>query len=71
MIKVKYSALVEIELEVSERTPGVMPFEKIAERFDGGRFMDDGVRRCIAEGFNDECLTVRVTQQSAELWRED
>ena len=28
MIKVKYSALVEIELEVSERTPGVMPFEK-------------------------------------------
>ena len=28
MIKVKYSALVEIELEVSERTPGVMPFER-------------------------------------------
>ena len=71
MIKAKYSALVEIELEVSEHTPGVMPFEKIAERFDGGRFMDDGVRRCIAEGFSDECLTVRVTQQSAELWRED
>ena len=48
MIKVKYSALVEIELEVSERTPGVMPFEKIAKRFDGGRFMDDGVRSRIS-----------------------
>ncbi len=71
MIKVKYSALVEIELEVSERTPGVMPFEKIAKRFDGGRFMDDGVRRCIAKGFSNEGWTVRVTQQSAELWRED
>lgn len=29
MIKVKYSALVEIELEASEHGPGVMPFEKI------------------------------------------
>lgn len=71
MIKVKYSALVEIELEVSERTPGVMPFEKIAKRFDGGRFMDDGVRRYIAKEFSNEGWTVRVTQQSAELWRED
>ena len=71
MIKVKYSALVEIELEVSERTPGVMPFEKIAKRFDGGRFMDDGVRRSIAKEFSNEGWTIRVTQQSAELWRED
>lgn len=71
MIKVKYSALVEIEIEVSERTPGIMPFEKIAERFDGGRFMDDGIRRCIANGFDDEGWTVKVTRQNAELWRED
>ena len=56
---------------MSERTPGVMPFEKIAKRFDGGRFMDDGVRRCIAKEFSNEGWTVRVTRQSAELWRED
>ena len=71
MIKVKYSALVEIELEASEHGPGVMPFEKIAKRFDGGRFMDDGIRRCIANGFDNEGWTVKVTRQSAELWRED
>lgn len=47
MIKVKYSALIELECEASEQTPGVMTFEKIAKRFDGGRFMDDAVRRFI------------------------
>ena len=71
MIKVKYSALVEIELEVSERTPGVMPFEKIAKRFDGGRFMDDAVRQFVANGLGDEGWAVKVTRQNAELWRED
>lgn len=71
MIKVKYSALVEIESEVNEYSSGVMSFEEIAKRFDGGRFMDDGVRHCIAEGFNSEGLTVKVTRQNAELWRED
>lgn len=70
MIKVKYSALVEIELEASEHGPGVMPFEKIEKRFDGGRFMDDGVRRCIAQGFDNEGYTVKVTRQNAELWIE-
>ena len=71
MIKVKYSALVELEYEASEHTSGILPFEKIAKRFDGGRFMDDGIRRCIANGFDDEGWTVKVTRQNAELWRED
>ena len=71
MIKVKYSALVELEYEVSEHGVGVMPFEKIAKRFDGGRFMDDGIRRCIVNGFDNEGLTVKVTRQNAELWREN
>lgn len=71
MIKVKYSALVEIELEVSEHGSGVMSFEEIAKRFDGGRFMDDAVRHCIAEGFRSEGLTVKVMRQNAELRRED
>lgn len=71
MIKVKYSALIEIELKASEHGPGVMPFEEIAKRFDGGRFMDDGIRRCIANGFDNEGLTVKVTRQNAELWREN
>ena len=71
MIKVKYSALVEIELEVSEHGSGVMSFEEIAKRFDGGRFMDDGVQHCIAEGFSSEGMNVKVTRQNAELWRED
>ena len=71
MIKVKYSALVEIECQVSEHGSGVMSYEEIAKRFDGGRFMDDGVQHCIAEGFNSEGLTVKVTRQNAELWRED
>lgn len=71
MIKVKYSAFVEIEFEVSERGSGVMSFEEIVKRFDGGRFMDDGVRYCIAEGFRSEGLTVKVMRQNAELWRED
>ncbi len=61
MIKVKYSALVEIEFEVSEHVSGVMSFEEIAKRFNGGIFMDDGVRHCIAEGFRGEGLTVKVT----------
>lgn len=39
MIKVKYSALVELEYEASEHTSGILPFEKIAKRFDGGRFI--------------------------------
>ena len=71
MIKVKYSALVEIELEASEHGVGVMPFEKIAKRFDGGRFMDEAVRQSIANDFGDEGWTVKVTRQNAELWRED
>lgn len=71
MIKVKYSALVEINFEVSEQVSGVMSFEEIAKRFDGGRFMDDGVRHCIKEGFHTVGLTVKVTRQNAELWRED
>lgn len=72
MIKVKYAALVEIEMEVSEHRPGIMPFEKIVERFDGGKFMDDGLRRCIEHGFvNDENWTLRVTRQNAELWMEE
>jgi hypothetical protein len=71
MIKVKYSALVEIKFEVSEQVSGVMSFEEIAKRFDGGRFMDAGVRHCIAEGFNTVGLTVKVARQNAELWRED
>lgn len=72
MIKAKYSALVEIELKASEHSPGIMPFEKIVERFDGGKFMDDGLRRCIEHGFvNNEYWTLRVTRQNAELWRED
>ena len=54
MIKVKYSALIELECEASEQTPGVMTFEKIAKRFDGGRFMDDAVRQFVANGFGDE-----------------
>lgn len=71
MIKVKYSALVELECETSEQTPVILPFEKIANRFDGGRFMDEGVRRFIANGFGDEGWTVKVTRQNAELWREN
>ena len=71
MIKVKYSALIELECEASEHTSGILPFEKIAKRFDGGRFMDDGIRRCIANGFDNEGWTVKVTRQNAELWRED
>lgn len=71
MIKVKYSALIELECEASEHTSGILPFEKIAKRFDGGRFMDEGVRRFIANGFGDEGWTVKVTRQNAELWRED
>ena len=71
MIKVKYSALIEIELAASEHGPGVMPFEKIAKRFDGGRFMDDAVRQFVANGFGDEGWTVKVTRQNAELWREN
>ena len=71
MIKVKYSALVELEYEASEHTSGILPFEKIAKRFDGGRFMDDGIRRCIANGFDNEGWTVKVTRQNAELWREN
>ena len=71
MIKVKYSALVEIELEASEHGVGVMPFEKIAKRFDGGRFMDDAIRRCIVNGFDNEGWTVKVARQNAELWREN
>ena len=71
MIKVKYSALIELEYEASEHTSGILPFEKIAKRFDGGRFMDDGIRRCIANGFDNEGLTVKVTRQNAELWREN
>lgn len=64
MIKVKYSALVEIKFEVSEQVSGVMSFEEIAKRFDGGRFMDDGVRHCITEGFNNVGLTVKVTRKT-------
>ena len=71
MIKVKYSALVKIECETSEYGSGVMSYEEIAKRFDGGRFMDDSVQHCIAEGFSSEGLTVKVTRQNAELWRED
>lgn len=71
MIKVKYSALVELECETSEQTPGILPFEKIANRFDGGRFMDEAVRRFIANGFGNKGWTVKVTRQNAELWRED
>ena len=71
MIKVKYSALIEIEYEASEHTSGILPFEKIAKRFDGGRFMDDAVRQFIANGFGDKGWTVKVTRQNAELWRED
>lgn len=32
--------------------------------------MDDGVRRCIAQGFDNEGYTVKVTRQNAELWIE-
>lgn len=71
MLKVKYSALVEIEFQVSEHGSGVMSFEEIAKRFDSGRFMDDGVQHCIAEGFRSEGLTVKVMRQNAELLRKD
>ena len=71
MIKVKYSALIELECEASEQTPGVMTFEKIAKRFDGGRFMDDAVRQFVANGFGDAGWTVNVARQTAEPWREN
>ncbi len=72
MIKVKWSGLVTIEAEADERRPDVIPFERIAKRFENGRFFDDRVRRLLEDNVTDlHNATVKVQRHEAELWMED
>lgn len=76
MIKVKYSALVELEYEMDEHEPGVKLLDKIIldeviKLNNDSKFMDNGVQRCLEDCFGQKGWVVRVTRQGAGLRREE
>lgn len=76
MIKVKYSALVELEYEMDEHEPGVKLLDKIIldeviKLNNDSEFMDKGVQRCLEDCFGQKGWTVKVKRQGGGLRRED
>ena len=66
MIKGKFVATIEIDIDVDENTPGLLPFEKLKDAVHND--METAVKDMLCEEFGD-IATVKVTKTFADLYR--
>lgn len=68
MIKGKYIGTIELNFNINENTPGLIPFEKIKEAVTGSR-INFAIAGALSEEFGDLC-DIGVTKQFATLYKE-
>ena len=66
MIKGKFVATIEMEIDVDENTPNLLPCEKLKEAVQND--METAVKDMLCEEFGD-IATVKVTKTFADLYR--
>ena len=66
MIKGKFVATIEIDIDVDENTPNLLPFEKLKDAVQND--METAVKDMLCEEFGD-IATVKVTKTFADLYR--
>ena len=66
MIKGKFVATIEIDIDVDENTPNLLPFEKLKGAVQND--METAVKDMLCEEFGD-IATVKVTKTFADLYR--
>ena len=66
MIKGKFVAIVEINIDVDENTPNLLPFEKLQEAVHND--MEAAVKDTLRDEFGD-IATVKVTKSFSDLYR--
>lgn len=66
MIKGKFVATIEIDIDVDENTPGLLPFEELKEAVHNE--MEIAVKDMLCDEFGD-VATVKVTKTFADLYR--
>ena len=66
MIKGKFVATIEIDIDVDENAPNLLPFEKLKEAVQND--METAVKGMLCEEFGD-IATVKVTKTFADLYR--
>ena len=66
MIKGKFVATIEIDIDVDENTQGLLPFEKLKGAVQND--METAVKDMLCEEFGD-IATVKVTKTFADLHR--
>ena len=66
MIQGKFVATIEIDIDVDENTPNLLPFEKLKEAVQND--METAVKDMLCEEFGD-IATVKVTKTFADLYR--
>ena len=66
MIKGKFVATIEIDIDVDENTPGLLPFEKLKGAVHND--METAVKDILCEEFG-EIASVKVTKTFADLYK--
>ena len=66
MIKGKFVATIEIDIDVDENTPNLLPFEKLKSAVHND--MEVAVKDMLCEEFGD-IATVKVTKTFADLYK--
>ena len=66
MIKGKFVATIEIDIDVDENAPGLLPFEKLKGAVHND--METSIKDMLYEEFG-EIATVKVTKTFADLYR--
>ena len=66
MIKGKFVATIEIDIDVDENTPNLLPFEKLKDAVQNDT--ETAVKDILCEEFGD-IATVKVTKTFADLYR--
>ena len=65
MIKGKFAATIEIDIDIDENTPNLLPFEKLKGAVQND--METAVKDMLCEEFGD-IATVKVTKTFADLY---
>ena len=66
MIKGKFVATIEIDIDVDENTPNLLPFEKLKSSVQND--METAIKDMLYEEFG-EITTVKVTKNFADLYK--
>ena len=66
MIKGKFVATIEIDIDVDENTPNLLPFEKLKDAVHND--METAVKDILCDEFGD-IATVKVTKTFSDLYR--